>query len=252
MAKPTVKVGDVFYNRYGYKVEVIEYVSYSKIKVRFYEQAIYEKYTHMKELKNGKVNTPYHRGVAGVGYFGVGPYSGYDYKTATTCYVTWKDMLERCYVERKIKPTYRGCYVADEWHNFQSFAKWYYSQEWADIEGYQLDKDILFKGNKEYGPNTCRLVPKQINKLFILRGNGRGPYPIGVTTNGNNFQCGVSKTDLGLDREYLGTYKTAEEAFYVYKAAKEAYIYLMANKYKDKLDYEIYQALLNWKIDIND
>ena len=43
-----------------------------------------------------------------------------------------------------------------------------------------LDKDILFKGNKVYSPETVALVPHAINTLFINRKDGRGDFPIGV------------------------------------------------------------------------
>ena len=32
-----------------------------------------------------------------------------------------------------------------------------------------IDKDILVKGNKVYSPNTCCLVPKNVNNLFIKK-----------------------------------------------------------------------------------
>ena len=71
-------------------------------------------------------------------------------------------MFDRCYYSgyQDNNPTYRGCTVAEEWHNFQNFAKWY---EDNYIEGYQLDKDIKVEGNKVYGPDTCMFISKQEN-----------------------------------------------------------------------------------------
>lgn len=52
--------------------------------------------------------------------------------------------------------------------------------------------------------------------------------------------------------ESLGTYDTPEEAFYAYKPVKEAYIKELANKWKDKIDPKVYNALMKWEINIDD
>lgn len=51
---------------------------------------------------------------------------------------------------------------------------------------------------------------------------------------------------------YLGTYKTTMEAFMAYKKEREKYIQEVADEYKDYLDQKVYQAMYNYKIDIND
>ena len=48
-----------------------------------------------------------------------------------------------------------------------------------------LDKDILYKGNKEYAPDKCIFVPERINKLFLKNDADRGDLPIGVTYHKN-------------------------------------------------------------------
>ena len=42
------------------------------------------------------------------------------------------------------------------------------------------------------------------------------------------------------------------EAFYDYKAAKEAYIKEVANKWRDKIDPRVYEALMNWEVSADD
>ena len=41
-------------------------------------------------------------------------------------YQTWKDILNRCYSEKRLKvsPAYRGCEVSEEWKKFSNFRKW--------------------------------------------------------------------------------------------------------------------------------
>lgn len=52
----------------------------------------------------------------------------------------------------------------------------------------------------------------------------------------------------------MGTFDTPEEAFQTYKIAKEAYIKEVAQDSYDKgeITEKVYQALMNWQIDITD
>lgn len=94
-------------------------------------------------------------------------------------YNTWKNMLERCYSAKKQEsyPTYIGCTVSDEWLTFSNFKSWMERQDW---EGKQIDKDILFEGNKVYSAETCVFVTKMVNMFTIDRGAARGEWLIGV------------------------------------------------------------------------
>ncbi|MFR3004934.1 MAG: hypothetical protein ACLTML_06115 [Blautia faecis] len=49
-----------------------------------------------------------------------------------------------------------------------------------------------------------------------------------------------------------GTFKTPEEAFQKYKEYKEQYIKDTAKRYKDKIPYSVYEAMMNWKVEITD
>lgn len=94
-------------------------------------------------------------------------------------YNTWKNILERCYSAKKQEryPTYIGCTVSDEWLTFSNFKSWMERQDW---EGKQIDKDILFEGNKIYSADTCVFVTKMVNMFTIDRGAARGEWLIGV------------------------------------------------------------------------
>ena len=50
----------------------------------------------------------------------------------------------------------------------------------------------------------------------------------------------------------MGTYITPEEAFCAYKQAKEAHIKDVANKWKDKIDPRVYDALVSYQVEITD
>jgi len=178
----------------------------------------------------------------------IGIHGNGDYKAHTPCYETWRNMLARCYNDtiQKKKPYYIGCTVSEEWHNFQIFAKWYYDNY---KENYCLDKDILVKGNKVYSPETCCFVPNDINVVFTLSNTSRGLYPVGVYKRGNSFRSRIS---IEGKQTSIGTYKTIELAFAAYKVTKENYIKQLANKYKDTITEQCYNALINWVIEITD
>lgn len=50
----------------------------------------------------------------------------------------------------------------------------------------------------------------------------------------------------------LGRYHTVEEAFYAYKKAKELHIREVAEKYKGDISPRVYDALINYTVEITD
>ena len=127
----------------------------------------------------------------------------------------WVSMLTRCYSEKSLKsrPTYDGCYVCEEWLTFSNFKTWMEQQDW---EGKQLDKDVLFSGNKEYSPETCVFVDQAVNKFLLERDASRGEYPIGVywgkqagkfkaqcSSSGNRIHLGYFETELEAHKAWL-------------------------------------------------
>ena len=50
----------------------------------------------------------------------------------------------------------------------------------------------------------------------------------------------------------LGAYETVEAAFLRYKEYKEDFIKDIAEQHKDKIPNKIYQAMMNWQIEITD
>lgn len=166
----------------------------------------------------------------------------------------WHKIIERCHSEKwhKKRPTYIGCSVCEEWLLYSNFKKWFEDPINGYRKGYQVDKDILIKGNKVYSPETCCFVPPFINSLLTNRKRFRGAYPIGVfrRPNGKYF---AEMTRYGKHKK-LGDFFTIEEAFNAYKEAKEAYIREVAQDYFERglITQRVYNALLNYKIEITD
>lgn len=225
-------------------MEIISLSKNYKLKVKFDDGAIvdgvrYEKF-EVGNVKNK--NTPF---LFKKGYIGFGVYNSSNYSVA---YNKWRGVFVRCYnlSPKRINKAYTSCSVHPDWYNFQNFAKWF---EENYVEGFELDKDILFKGNKVYSAETCCFVPRKINNLFVSKKSKRGDYPIGSCMDGNKL-----KTVVNIDGKCvnLGRYTDVNEAFLSYKTAKENNIKNVANKYKSQITPECYNALMNWTIEIND
>lgn len=88
-------------------------------------------------------------------------------------------MLYRCYHKGFLEsnPTYKGCSVTAEWLRFSNFKAWMETQDW---EGKQLDKDILFHGNRLYSADTCVFVSQRVNKFLVIK-TMSGKYLTGVS-----------------------------------------------------------------------
>lgn len=162
----------------------------------------------------------------------------------------WHGMIQRTNPNGKkqqTSPLYKGS--VNMFKDFQSFASWCQTQV-GYKDGFQLDKDILVKGNLIYSEDHCVFVPQEINKLFTKRTRLRGKLPIGVTMDRGSFRASCSR---GLkSSKHLGNFKSAELAFNAYKVFKEAYIQQQAELWKDRISPKLYTALMNYRVDITD
>lgn len=173
-------------------------------------------------------------------------------------YKMWLRMLERSLSEKwkADNPTYKDVSVDPAWHSMTTFindVSTLVGYEQAITNGWHLDKDLLVKGNKLYSKDTCCFLPIEINSLMVMHRSNRGVYPSGV-----HFRKRQPKRPYGAVVrtggiiKTLGSYATPEEAFYVYKEAKEAYIKQVANKWKDQIDIRAYEALMMYEVEITD
>lgn len=127
-------------------------------------------------------------------------------------YRAWRDMLRRCYSEKlqESRPTYKGCTVSAEWLTFSNFKIW---METQNFEGMELDKDLLFEGNKVYSADTCVFVTQMVNKFATDCGAARGEWLIGVcwSKKSGKFQAHCSNP-FTKKLEHLGRFTCEQEA----------------------------------------
>ena len=165
-------------------------------------------------------------------------------------YDLWQSMLKRCFNEncQNKQPTYKGCNVSDNFLNYAYFYDWCHEQVGfgkVDDKGryWQLDKGLLFVGNKTYSETACVFVPNEINLFFNNHGNARGEYPVGVSFYKQSGKFKAQCTVNG-KLQHLGYFDTPEEAFAVYKPFKESLCKQLALKWQSEIDERLFNAMM--------
>ena len=242
------RTGEKSESKEGYSLEIIKYFNSGNVTLLVDNQHIFTGMSYW-QFKTGSVVNPYHRGLCGVGFKGKGKYKSKIKYKMTPQYSAWCKMIERCYDPEKQAecPTYVGCSVCDDWHDFQVYAAWYDANIYqVQGEKMHVDKDILVKGNKIYSPETCIFVPNKLNTLLSNKSSARGKYSIGVLKQKNRYSAMVSRRLLGgKSRHYLGSFENEKTAFVAYKEAKENIIKEVVNNYEGKIPEPYYTKLRN-------
>lgn len=235
-------MGDIFTNNQGIEFAVEKYNNAKSVDILFFEPYSYRCNVRASHIKTGSIKNPFYPDVLGVGYTGVGNKKTTVDGVATREYSAWRHMLLRCYDKetQKRQPTYIGCTVACEWHNFQVFAEWFSINDKGS--GWELDKDILSPGNKIYSKENCSIVPKEINSLLTDSYASRGELPIGVTLSHGRYMARIRNRGIS---EYIGMFGSPAEAFDAYRKRKSEIIVDAANRWKLEIGDKVYMSLLN-------
>lgn len=246
-------VGKVFNSNSFGKFIVTSYEHSTKVHILF-EDTGGVNTTSVCMVRTGEVVDPLAKTNYGVGYIGYGhnPKCEEDRKLTKT----WSGVLQRCYdpLWKDRHKSYEHVKCSEDFLCASNFIKWGKSQigyNSTDDFGkpFALDKDILIKGSIMYSPETCAFVPREINNLILSNKKRRGHLPLGVTQRGGKFRARLSINNREV---MLGWFNTTEEAFCAYKQAKETHIKEVAKKWKDQIDPRVYEALMNWTIEITD
>ena len=238
---PSTRFGDV---------KILEYKNNKQVVIMFLNTGFITEES-MGVIRSGHIRDSSLPTTCGFGYIDVeGASIG---RNMTKEYQLWNNMINRCYNEKGLSsnPTYKDCHVSEDWRYLSNFKEWCNNQIGFDQDGWQLDKDILVKGNKVYSEDTCCFVPPEINSLFVKSNARRGECLVGVTyrKDRKKYQAGMNNTE---GSSFIGHFDTELEAFLAYKQAKESKVKEVAELYKDQIDPRVYEALMNWTIEITD
>ena len=243
---PSIKEGDKFINKQGAEFYVKRYTSAANIVVEFMSPVCYSVKTSMGNIRKGHIHNKYLPTVAGVGILG-------DFKVdvKSKMYSTWVGMLKRVYTPRTELEVinYGDCSVQKEWLNIENFSEWFNVQNLEN--NWELDKDLLIKGNRVYSESTCIFLPQEINSFLTSRHNHRGAYPIGVTYHSrlNKWQAGCNFDGKS---NYLGVFSDPKSAFNCYKNYKESCAKMLAVKWEGIIDKSGVEALRTYTVNIVD
>ena len=162
-------------------------------------------------------------------------------------YEIWRHMVKRCgHLDQVSENNYQDVYVCDRWLDYSNFYEDVTSMlSYREIK-FCLDKDLLVVNNKVYSKDTCCFLPYEINNFLTDSRATRGEFVVGV-----DFHSKTKKFRARCQK-HLGLFDTEQEAFLVYKNAKEYHARTLANVWKEKIDDKAHQALLNYTVNIED
>lgn len=232
--------------------KILKYNDAYNVDVQFLKTG-FEAVAQLGHIRNGKVKDLHLPSVYGIGVLG-SKYPSRVNGFLTKQYTLWVGMLQRCYSDtyQKKHPTYIGCEVSDNFKSYEYFYEWCNKQVGFGESGFQLDKDLLVKGNKVYSEYSCVFIPSEINTVLIKSTASRGEHLIGVYWHDTKKAFVAQASKNKGKQEWLGSFNTEVEAFNAYKKAKESFVKEQAEKWKSQIDDRAYEALISYKVEITD
>lgn len=106
-----------------------------------------------------------------------------------------------------------------------------------------IDKDIIGDGML-YSPENCIIIPFRLNGLLVNKGGGDMR---GVQMRGKKFEVKVRSTLTGKN-EYIGQFKSLEQASKAYKDAKNAIFQNVLDEYEGLIPELVMKKLRDFKL----
>lgn len=247
MKKDKVLVGQVRNTNEGGSFTVVEVISAKEIYIVHNDRHKHKARVRADQVMSGNIRNPFYPTLYGVGYMGVGKHKSKIKGANVLHYSVWTGAMCRCYCPVRLskRPSYEGCTLSDDFLCYQNFAEWYTTHESYGL-GYELDKDLLVKGNRIYSAETCTMIPREINLAVKTDRVKVSNLPVGVfKTKSGSYTAGTRSKGKNF---HIGTFKTPEEASAAYVKAKESYVKELALEWKDKIEPKAFEALMNWTV----
>lgn len=137
--------------------------------------------------------------------------------------------------QNKFHKGYLGVTVSELFSDPQKFCDWCVAQKGWGL-GYQLDKDLLLEGNREYSEDACCFLPQAINVALYMR------YKAVVSKKTGLYKAHATMYGEPVD---LGNYESEDEAIEVCLEFKQRKMTKYANEYKDNISDAAYKRLTN-------
>jgi hypothetical protein len=116
--------------------------------------------------------------------------------------------------------------------------------EEQDWEGKHLDKDLLVRGNKTYGPETCLFLEPKINTFLVEGVKNDGSFPTGVSKHRRKKKYSATCMSAATGRStHLGYFETIEDAHKAWLSFKLEQAYIIAAA---QTDIKISEALIDY------
>ena len=181
-----------------------------------------------------------HPSVYNTGFTGIGEFTS---KSHGKAYKVWQSMLERGYSDKwhEKYPTYKNVSVHISWHNFQTFAKWFIDSNYK--EGWQLDKDLMVKGNKVYSEDTCIFIPARLNTFLANTHstNTSGHAGVRYVEHRNKWTATIH---IEGKNKYLGYFTQKEDAIEAYATARSTESEKLKEQYSSVLSAEAIENII--------
>lgn len=146
-------------------------------------------------------------------------------------YRMWRDMIKRVYSKKNPARAYENVTVCSEWLLFSNFKNWFDKNQ---IENGVLDKDLIYRGNRVYSPDTCLIVSQAVNLFILSNKPRRNGSLLGVYwyPERGKWQGQVSNPFTGKS-EYLGYFTDEMQGHLTWKSRKHEFACALAEIQSD-------------------
>lgn len=238
-----LKIGDI-YNTINFGKIIILNKNNNKYIIKFLNSG-YITEASRQQILFGQIFDKLQPSFAGIGILGIGKWGWNN----NIFYNKWISIIKRCYVESNNRYKNYGALgvtICDEFKNYQNFCNWieynlnlYLNVELKDLE---IDKDIIANINhlesKIYSPETCLLIPSEINGFLSGDKLGTGVY---ISPNKEKLYIDFKYQDERIVKYFN---KVSVENFIL---AKEKYAKLKYKQWLDLLDkYNLPKFIRNY------